>query len=510
MKNESKSISPELVNKLNEALYDLQPELQPPRYEDVQGKRKLYSVIKSIDPFNRTDFRECTDKANGKLFSHVFCNCCRYNVTAKAWSVFDGIRWVKDEGGKVVENYAKELTTALRKYAAMIGDKDYLIAVAKLDGIRQKRVVMVADAESYHTVCADDFDKDAYLFNCLNGTVDLRTGVFGPHDPEHMLSKVSNVVFDQAAKCDRFLSFIDYSTESDAELINYIRQVFGLALIGKNFREEAYLLYGPSTRNGKGTLMDCMCHLFGDYAGNAQPETLAKRERNGSNPSPDLARLKGMRLLRINEAPKNMNWDAALLKALTGRDSITARFLHENDFTFVPVCTVIMNTNYLPATADKTLFTSGRMKVVPFNRHVPEEIRDVRLKDTLTEPGSISGIFNWILGGLMEYWNNGERLIAPKSVRLATEEYQAQNDKVELFIKECLVREPGAQLPGSTVFGIFEQWCTENGCRSLTKKDFYTELRNKGVLHDTGYFEDKGTLRNVVKNYLVSADYLKE
>jgi len=131
------------------------------------------------------------------------------------------------------------------------------------------------------------------------------------------------------------------------------------------------MLYGPTSRNGKGTTMETFMRLMGDYGKIARPDTIAqKNAANGSGPSEDMARLAGARFVNIAEPDKQMKLSAALVKSLTGNDIQTARNLHENSFEFRPQFKLFINTNYLSATSDVSLFTSGHVKIIPFERHV--------------------------------------------------------------------------------------------------------------------------------------------
>ncbi len=137
--------------------------------------------------------------------------------------------------------------------------------------------------------------------------------------------------------------------------------------------------------------------------------------------------------------------DVALLKTLTGRDVVTARYLYENEFQFIPVFKLIINSNVKPMVNDMTLFTSGRIKVIEFNRHFSEEEQDVYLKDRLESQENLSGLLNWCLEGLRKYREQGTTV--PMSVRKATEQYKLESDKMQNFVNECIVQIDGRNLP---------------------------------------------------------------
>ena len=59
------------------------------------------------------------------------------------------------------------------------------------------------------SVSAGAFDSDRILLNCANGLVDLRTGELLERGPEHLVSKLVDVDYNQTAKCSTFDRFID-------------------------------------------------------------------------------------------------------------------------------------------------------------------------------------------------------------------------------------------------------------------------------------------------------------
>jgi putative DNA primase/helicase len=245
--------------------------------------------------------------------------------------------------------------------------------------------------------------------------------------------------------------------------------------------------------------------MFGDYGANMNPSSLAMKANTDSRTaSGDIARLKGVRFLNVSEPPKKMIFDVALLKTLVGRDTITARHLHEREFEFIPEFKLVINTNHLPLILDDTVFSSGRIKVITFDRHYEDSEQDKDLKNKLKKPEEISGILNWCIRGLELYRQEGLKL--PQSVISATEAYRQQSDKIGNFIDEMLV-ETGKNSKAKDVYDAYNKWCNSNGFGAENKSNFLDEMRNRNLLLKTGTVEGK-TTKNVIKGYEVfeSAD----
>jgi putative DNA primase/helicase len=338
---------------------------------------------------------------------------------------------------------------------------------------------MLKDAQTVYPLSLSELDKDSNLFNCQNCTLHLDTLKFTSHSDSDNLSMMSGVSYKPGIVCLRWIQFIDEVTEGDTDKARFIQKAFGYALLGSPKEECLFILYGETTRNGKGVTMTVITRIFGDYAKTVQPETLAvKKYANGSGPTEDLARLRGARLVNINEPSKDMRLDVAKVKTMTGRDKITARFLHQGSFEFIPGFSIMINTNHLPSVDDETLFTSGRIKVISFDRHFSESEQDKSLKDTLTEPDSLSGVFNWVLEGLRLY--RAEGLGNPCSVVTATAKYHLESDKEAEFMYENTQAFEGRAIRTSDLYKQYTFWCQKNNHTPLTIKSFSINLSKKG------------------------------
>lgn len=201
---------------------------------------------------------------------------------------------------------------------------------------------------------------------------------------------------------------------------------------------------------------------MGGYGRAARPETIAQKDKANSNaPTEDIARLAGARVVNISEPGKQMVLSASLVKTLTGRDTINARFLNENSFEFVPQFKLFINTNHLPKVTDPTVFDSGRVKVVPFNRHFSEEEQDKTLKRRLRQTENLSGILNWCLDGLRLLQETG--LDAPRTVREATAQYRRDSDKISRFVDEMMEPDPHGEIRTEEAYQVYQDWCARNG-----------------------------------------------
>ena len=463
---------------------------------------EVLNTVKSLDPAKNPIY-STDDVGNGRLFSDVFGDVCRYNVTTKEFSIYDGKRWKRDEGSMIAEQLAKRLSKALYLYA-VDQDQHYRTFVNKL-GDRNKRKIMIQDARDYRFVSEEDFDRDPNQINLQNGTLNLLTFEFRDHDPDDLLSKIANVVYDPDAVSDEWGTFVDQVMQGDGDKIKYLQTIFGYSLTGLCIMDEFYLLYGATTRNGKSTMLNTIGYVMGDYAQIMSPDTLAQRQRTNPN-NEELADLRGTRFVHIEEPSKGMSLDSALVKNLTGHTPIKTSRKYEHTMTFSPEFKLFFATNYLPTVTDDTLFSSGRVKVVTFERHFELEEQDRTLGSRLQSVPNVSGIFNWMIAGLHRYYEHST--IPPTSVIEASDQYRSQSDKIGNFIEECLTEDPTDGISGKVLYSYFVQWCRSNGYHCENKKNFFEALKRKRLLQHTGTIAGK-TVRNVVMGYSLNEDAVK-
>lgn len=490
----------------NSEIYDA--ELQ----EELLAMNISHPLVQKISDLDVVCSYPLTEAGNGELFADLFKVECRYNETDKVWMIYDGKVWVKDTEGLMVARRAKLVEHALEIYYSAKNHLSRNISdeqkhYRKL-GNRKNRVTMIEDAKDKYFFNNEQTNSNPYLFNCINGVYDLKTGIFRDHRADDLMTKISNVNYDPMAVSSDFINFITDIMMGDMDKVEFLQKLLGYSLSGDCCEEAMYIFYGATTRNGKSTLMETIAYMLGNtdgYAMNMRPESLAFRQNTDSRTANgDIARLQGVRFLVCSEPPKRMIFDVGLVKLLTGRDSITARELYSREFEFTPMFKLMMNTNFLPIIGDDSLFSSGRINVIEFNKHFTEQMQDKGLKNRLKESHNISGVFNWCVEGYQKYLLNG--LVPPQSVKDATAVYRKVSDKVGTFIEDALIPAPNDCIKASNVYAAYRIWCSSNGYSAENKKNFFAELRSKSILSETGYVNGK-TVRNAVVGYSIDNEY---
>jgi putative DNA primase/helicase len=419
-----------------------------------------------------------TDIGAGRLFADYFRSKARYVSERKVWYVYQNGIWSSDTGSIQTMELCKQLADQLMLYALRIQDerqRNAYIDYCRKWQQRRYRETILKDAQGVYPITMAEFDRDPYLFNCQNGTLHLNTLEFTPHRAEDHLTKQSPVTYDPAAHSDRFLTFVEQIMSGDAEKSCFLQKAMGYGLSGDTRYECLFILFGATTRNGKGTLCESVLQVLGSYGCTSRPETIAIRNTSGGgNPTEDIARLAGVRFANISEPYKGLVLNASQVKSMTGNDTLNARFLHENSFDFRPQFKLYINTNYLPTVTDMTLFSSGRIVIIPFDRHFDEVEQDKSLKQAFAKPKCQSAILNWLVHGYQMLYKEG--LSQPKSVQEALSLYRHESDKIAQFMADELVETPDGEERTSAVYSRYRSWCVDNGHHSENMRNFKQAL----------------------------------
>lgn len=474
-------------------------------YEDFDDKNER---LRELNPEDTSKY-PWTDIGSAKLFADFYKNILRFVPEKKQWFIYENGIWQSDVGSLKAMKFCMELADLLHMFLLDLKDEHKREGFKKFTKQWQRhsyRVNLLKDAQVYHPISASDFDKDPYIFNCQNCTLDVRTRTMREHSPNDKLTKISNVKYEPFAKSDRWTDFIDEIMSGDKEKAKCLQKIFGYGLTGDTRHECMTILYGASTRNGKGTLCESILKVLGSYGCTARAETISmKINSNSSQPTEDIARLAGVRFVNISEPGKGLVLNVAQLKNMTGNDTINARFLHENSFDFEPQFKIFINTNYLPTVNDMTLFTSDRVIIIPFERHFNEFEQDKGLKHEFAKAEVQSAILNWLLEGHELLKKEGLKL--PQSVVNATKQYEHDSNKLVLFMEDCM--EAGDfEERTSEVYYRYKTWCNENGHYPESMKNFKQSLESLATVKrkrpKTG-----GEKTTVVIGYRLLSDFLE-
>jgi putative DNA primase/helicase len=431
---------------------------------------------------NETTVRPFTETGNAERLVDQFGRDIRFCHPWNAWLHWDGRRWKRDQTG-AVRQMAKGVVRSIRLEAAVTDDKDQRKVIwdwAKKSETAAARAAMLrlAESEPGVPILTEDMDRNPFLFNVLNGTLDLRTGKLWPHERMEGITKLAAVTFDPDAECPTFLRFLDRILP-ELEVRRFVRRVAGYCLTGVTTEQCLFFPYGGGA-NGKSTLLTVLRRMMGEYAQHASPNLLL--ERKGEQHPTELARLFGARLVTSVEVDDGKRLAEGLVKQMTGGDPMVGRLMREDFFEFEATHKLILAANHRPDIRGTDDAIWRRIHLIPFTVQIPAEERDPGLVDTLCL--ELSGVLNWALAGCREWQADGLR--APVAVVESTAEYRAEQDIIGSFLNERCVMEPQAQVASQVLYSVYSSWCEATGSYCMTANKFGREIGQKGFKKGRG------------------------
>ena len=342
---------------------------------------------------------------------------------------------------------------------------------------RIKAMISLAKSEPGVPIRRSEFDSDPMLFNCANGTIDLRTGKLRSHRREDLITKLSPAMYDPEAKDDIWDKVIHDATGGDPELQTFLRNATGYSLTGETHEEVLFLVLGPQS-TGKTTFLEAIKSALGDYAMTADFEALLSR-RDVGGPRNDIARLAGARLVAASEVDEGKKFSHGLVKMLTGGDTITARKLYQEAFEFRPTFKLWLAANHAPKLRADDDAMWRRIIRVPFthivmrcDRRVKAHVRDVSK--------SGSAILAWMVQGCLDWQKHGLRV--PQLVEAATADYRESQRPLRDFLSDCCLLNPAVWVSTSDLRSEYERWAKGRGdCNPLMGNSFTEELKAYGL-----------------------------
>lgn len=417
-----------------------------------------------------------TDVGNGYLMAHLHREWLRYCYPWKQWLAWDGRRWLKDATGEA-DRRANLTAHAMKEAAANMEPGDERTALEKWAHASEsatKQKAMLEQARSKMYVLPEDMDADHDLLNLENGTLDLRTGDLLPHRREHLITKIANVRFDEAARARRWEQFVYEIFDGNEELVRYAQRLAGYSATGSVKEQVLPILYG-SGANGKSTFIEVLQEILGDYAQTARADLLMMR-RQESGASEGEAALKGARFVAAAETQSRRRLAESVVKRLTGGDTIRARFLHANEFEFKPTHKIWLATNHKPIVGDTDPAIWRRIHLIPFTVRFEGSKRDEGLKEKLL--AERSGILNWIIDGCLAWRQRG--LDAPAEVLAATQDYKSEMDVLGDFIEDKCHVQALMRADASKLYEEYRKWCEDSGETPETQTQFGIRMSERG------------------------------
>ena len=432
-----------------------------------------------------------SDEALALAFAEKYANELRYVAVWGRWLQYDGKKWTPDDTLVALDS----ARCVCREYADRASDNEK-VRTAIASASTSAAVMRLARSDRQLAATVDQWDVEPFWLNTPDGVVNLRTGDISDHYPEYLLTKMTAV--GPGGDCPLWHKVLDRITGRDVELQRYLARVFGYAITGATSEHALFFCYGNGA-NGKSVVLNTVSNIMGDYAKAAPIETftVSKFERHPT----DLAGLRGARLVTATETEEGRPWAEARIKALTGGDRISARFMRRDFFEFTPQFKLVIAGNHKPGLRSVDEAIRRRFNLIPFSVTIPTEERDPDLSEKLK--AEWPGILSWIIAGCQEWQEIGLR--PPQIVTQATAEYLDQQDNLTAWITEKCQTGPEYASGATTLFKSWSGWAQTAGVHPGTRTSLCDSLRARGFI--SGHTRTGTTFSGIRVTPQMAGDY---
>lgn len=425
-----------------------------------------------------TEIKNLTDMGNSERFIEQHGDKILYCPPWKKWLVWDGTRW-KEDGTGVIKRMAKRTVRRIPdevEHAASDKQREAIIKHAHRSESANKLDNMIQLAQSEESVVTqpEEFDHDPFLLNTPNCMIDLKAWKVGKHNPKYRLMKRVGALYDPHAESPVWDAFLYKIMGGNENLLKFLQRAVGYGMTGSTKEQVVFFLHGKGS-NGKSTFLEALRFVLADYAMNTPTSTIMRTEST-STANNDVARLRGARLVTAVETEENQRLAESTIKAITGGDSITARYLYSEFFEFKPEFKLFLACNHKPVITGVDNGIWRRIRLIPFSVILSDEEKDIHLPDKLQKEAS--GILNWMLEGCRMWQEEG--LGNPDEIIAAISEYRGEMDSLAQFFADCCVIVPNAKVQATKLYEVFQRWSAAAGERSRTQRDFGSKMSERG------------------------------
>jgi putative DNA primase/helicase len=471
------------------SFYDDAPSPEcPPAFSEMEDAA-FEALISGNFETGVVDFGyERNDTGNGQRLVDAHGFDLRYCSLWNKWLVWDGHRWEENAQYAVVRfavDVAKEMLREARevpKSEDKTVEKERLanLGFAVSSGNERRLSAMIKVAQSGHLIPieSDRLDQHRFLLNCSNGTLDLKTGNLMPFERSDYITKILNTPYDPYAKCPRWEAFFNRIMDGDSDIISFLQRALGYTLTGDIGEQCVFILYGKGA-NGKSTMLSVLKSILGGYARQSAADTFME-SRNKSDAGYDIAMLKGARFVTSIETREGKKIDEAIIKQITGGDTVSCRRMREDFWEYDPEFKLFLSTNHKPVIKGTDHGVWRRLRLIPFNVRIPDDEKDKDLHLKLLEEAP--GILAWCVRGCIDWQAGGLR--EPDEVWAVTKKYREEMDILGAYLDEMCLLEKNHTVPKKDLYESYVRWLKEAGEFVVSHTKLTSQLKDRGFVDD--------------------------
>ena len=335
------------------------------------------------------------------------------------------------------------------------------------------RVNAICNLLRVRAIRSVEFDR-APVWNFINGTLDLETGVFRDHNPSDYCSVQASYPYNPDATCPAWQQFISDVTGDDPKTSELLQFIPGYALFHDCPHEKIFALTG-SGGNGKSVYLAVLRQLFGEQnVSYLQPRALLK----------DFQRIK-LRSSIINiagEIKSNLTEVEELLKSIASGEPQTACYKGKDYVDFIPRTKLLFACNGQLQSGDTSDGLTRRLVLIDFKmRFVDnpdpgdyyERKKDIHVLEKLSAEIQSGAVFNWVYAGYQMLRAVGYFTETADQLVLL-EDFKRASNPILLFYED-MERKP--EYGNSEIYSDYRQWCEDNGHRFAASNTFHREFK---------------------------------
>lgn len=473
-----------------------------PWLEDVEPVEDSYPDYDHFKVMTEDDLRAIhqfidTDFGEAYALELLYSERLRFVVGVK-WIIWTGMRWRRDTKRAIVQ--FGHMVSAIRLEAALLMVKDAVGDAERDKAIARVRYAhgrgnlpmierMLATAATMPKIVMEDdeLDRDIFKMGVKNGVLDLERGVLIDPHPEQYITRRTEIPYFPDATCPTWERFLLDVFKGDEELIDYVQRCLGYALTGDIREQYIWFAYGSGS-NGKGTFIEIVSSLMGEYASSILFNSLMSGGESDKND--DIAGLRGKRFIFASESERGKKLNEARVKKMTGGDTQRARHLYGEWFEFMPEWKIWVMTNHKPVIQGTDRGIWRRMRLIPFTASF-EGAADLQMPKKLR--AELPGILAWAVRGCLKWQDSGLGL--PFVIAEATEDYRQEMDTLGTFLRERTVKDPAVHCHAAMLYSTYKTWALANGLDHPM-----TTMGLKRALEERGFKQEHTKTGNIWKS----------
>ena len=368
----------------------------------------------------------------------------------------------KIESGQMDAYLAWESACAYKAFVMKRRDMKYIVSALQA-------------AKPFLLAQPTDLDHDEFLLNCHDGTYDLSTAARRDFDPGDLITKICNTAPSDEGK-ELWDDFLNTIFLGDTELIEYVQKICGLGAIGKVYMEAIIISYGEGA-NGKSTFWNTIAWALGSYAGGISADALTVGCRR--NVKPEIAEVKGKRLLIAAELEEGMRLSTATVKQLCSTDQIKGEKKYKAPFDFMPSHTLVLYTNHLPKVGAMDRGIWRRLIVIPFNATITGK-NDIKNYAAYLQKHAGQYVLKWIIEGAQKAIKDNYDPKLPQVVEHAIGRYRSDSNWLGYFVEECCEVGEGLSEKSGDFYTAYRAFCLRMGDYIRDSATFYAAVEQAG------------------------------